>query len=252
MKLLIYSDLHLEFSLLDVPQTGYDAVVLAGDIHLGSEGIKWAKRVFSHVPVVYICGNHEFYHGDIENVHQSIRREASGSKVYFCENQSVQLGDVRFLCSTLWTDFSLNGDAQSALRRAGSWMNDYRLIQLNRRRLRPDDTFSFHQISRSYLESELNAPTSQKGVTVVVTHHAPSRSSLKYERISPELAPAYASPMDDLIGGGGAALWVHGHTHESSDYWIQSTRVISNPRGYSYRNNGYGNPNFQLNCIIEV
>ena len=252
MKLLIYSDLHLEFSYLDVPQTGYDAVILAGDIHLGSDGIKWAKKAFSNVPVIYICGNHEFYHGEINDVQLSIRQESAGSNVYFCENQSVQLGDIRFLCSTLWTDFSLNGDAASAIRNAGSWMNDYRLIQLNRRRLRPDDTFSFHQNSREYLESELSSPTSESSVTVVVTHHAPSRSSLKYERITPELAPAYASHMDELIGGSGAVLWVHGHTHESSDYWIRSTRVVSNPRGYSYRNNGYGNPNFQLNYIIEV
>lgn len=27
-------------------------------------------------------------------------------------------------------------------------------------------------------------------------------------------------------------LWVHGHTHDSFDYMIGSTRVLCNPRGY--------------------
>ncbi len=252
MKLLIYSDLHLEFSALEVPKTGYDAVILAGDIHLGCEGIKWAKRVFSQLPVIYICGNHEFYHGEIEAVFQSLRHEANGSNVHFCENQSVQLNQVRFLCSTLWTDFALNGDANLAIRRFARLMNDYRLIYWNKKKLRPRDTFNFHLESRAYLETQFSEPVADKTKTIVVTHHAPSRASLKYERIRHEWSAAYASAMDELIERSGAKLWIHGHTHESVDYWIGSTRVISNPRGYSYQNNGHGNPNFQVNYILEV
>ena len=30
-----------------------------------------------------------------------------------------------------------------------------------------------------------------------------------------------------------ACLWVHGHLHDSSNYEINGTRVLCNPRGYA-------------------
>jgi predicted phosphodiesterase len=43
MKLLILSDLHLEFHPMRVPSGDFDAVVLAGDIQApGRRGVAWA------------------------------------------------------------------------------------------------------------------------------------------------------------------------------------------------------------------
>ena len=61
MRLHILGDLHLEFGMAEVPVTDADVVVLAGDIHLGREGRKWARNHFQDKPVVYVLGNHEFY-----------------------------------------------------------------------------------------------------------------------------------------------------------------------------------------------
>jgi hypothetical protein len=33
--------------------------------------------------------------------------------------------------------------------------------------------------------------------------------------------------------GPSVSLWIHGHTHESFDYVVNSTRVVCNPRGYA-------------------
>jgi hypothetical protein len=33
--------------------------------------------------------------------------------------------------------------------------------------------------------------------------------------------------------GPSVSLWIHGHTHESVDYFVNSTRVVCNPRGYA-------------------
>ncbi|MFT0736257.1 hypothetical protein [Ralstonia wenshanensis] len=52
MNLLILSDLHLEFSLLDIDTTGVDIIVLAGDIHLGSRGIPWIEAQSKGLPVI--------------------------------------------------------------------------------------------------------------------------------------------------------------------------------------------------------
>ena len=46
MKLLILSDLHLEFHAFEPPKdVDFDVVILAGDIHdPGTSGIEWARR----------------------------------------------------------------------------------------------------------------------------------------------------------------------------------------------------------------
>lgn len=66
MKLLVYSDLHLDMFPWDwKPSTqqmqGIDAVVLAGDIAEGTRGLVWARDTFPDTAIVYIDGNHEFY-----------------------------------------------------------------------------------------------------------------------------------------------------------------------------------------------
>jgi len=35
------------------------------------------------------------------------------------------------------------------------------------------------------------------------------------------------------MDGDRAALWIHGHMHESYDYEIYGTRIACNPRGYA-------------------
>ena len=252
MKILIYSDIHLEFSHFEVPSSGYDAVVLAGDIGLGSEGAKWAVQSFPDKPVIYICGNHEYYHHSVEEVHDSIRQVVTGSNVHFCENDSVWIDGVRFIAATFWTDFALLGDAVMAKVNAQFGMNDYRMIGYSNRILQADDTQKFHTESRRYLESEFTCDIPAQTKSVVVTHHAPSKRSLKYERINDYASPAYASVADDLVLQSGAQLWIHGHTHEPADYKIGHTRVVSNPRGYSHKISESTNPGFNRLCIIEI
>ena len=62
MRLHILSDLHLEFGQVDIPPTEADVVVMAGDIHLGPNGCRWARKQFPDQPVIYVPGNHEYYH----------------------------------------------------------------------------------------------------------------------------------------------------------------------------------------------
>ena len=46
------------------------------------------------------------------------------------------------------------------------------------------------------------------------------------------ITAAYASDLDELIERTQPQLWVHGHIHASSDYFVGRTRVVCNPRGY--------------------
>ena len=63
MKLLVLSDLHVEFAAFqpDLEATkAADVVVLAGDIYKGEHGMHWARRTFPDKKIVYVAGNHEF------------------------------------------------------------------------------------------------------------------------------------------------------------------------------------------------
>jgi len=64
MKLHILNDLHIEFEDFAPADIDADVVVLAGDIGVGTEGLRWADDRFPDKPVIYVPGNHEFYrHG---------------------------------------------------------------------------------------------------------------------------------------------------------------------------------------------
>ena len=73
MRLRILSDLHLEFHDWTPPTVDADAVVLAGDIDVGVDGLTWARQNFASLPVVYVPGNHEFYGKRWERALASLR-----------------------------------------------------------------------------------------------------------------------------------------------------------------------------------
>jgi len=248
MRLHILSDLHLEFGPADVPDTDADAVVLAGDIHLGREGRRWIRRRFAGKPVVYVLGNHEFYRHAIPELTETLKRETAGSAIHLLENSALELDGVTFLGCTLWSDFRLAPNAQAAMRVADKAMSDYCLIEssVEGRLLRPEDTAALHAESVEWLKRELKAHTPAR--TVVVTHHAPSPRSIPPHHQGSPLNGAFASNLDGLIEGSRVPLWIHGHTHHNADYRIGSTRVLSNQRGYP---DGLV-PGFNPGLIVEV
>lgn len=73
----------------------------------------------------------------------------------------------------------------------------------------------------------------------MVTHHLPHPRSLPEAFNGDLLNAAFASDLSDVIEAGAPALWLHGHMHDSCDYMVHRTRVISNPRGYGDENSAF-------------
>lgn len=232
MRLHILSDLHLEFAPFMPPATDADAVILAGDISTGQNGLKWAMATFPDRPVIYVLGNHEFYGQKLQKLIQKLHEAARGSNIHVVEDEGVTLEDVTFLGATLWTDFALSGDAVMSEVVAQTSMSDYRRIRTlpAYRRLKPSDTRRIHMRSRRWLEEQTLALKGRK--VVVVTHHAPSIESIPSLYEGDPCNPAFASELAPFVGQSGARLWIHGHIHSPSDYRIGETRIIANPRGY--------------------
>lgn len=261
MKLYLLSDLHCEFAAFRpdaAVAVAADVVILAGDIDIGSAGIQWAAETFPGKPVVYVCGNHEFYGQHWEEALLEMRITAEKVGVFFLENNSVTLDGVRFLGAALWTDFCLYGqprrDAAMDLFRKG--LNDCRQISASTpvspaAHLTPALVLERHHLSRHWLQAQLAKPF--KGKTVVVTHHAPSSGSVAPRYRGDPLTPGFASdlPVEVLQG---AALWVHGHMHDSSDYLVGTCRVTCNPRGYPLdrQHSHFENAQFNPSLLVEI
>lgn len=273
MKLLVLSDLHLEFSDMQKPTAEADVVVLAGDVWQGDRGIYWARENWPKTEIVYVSGNHEFYGKDRKNVLAMLRIAAQKSGVHFLENDQVIIDGVRFLGCTLWTNFKLFGEElkQLCMLEGRSYLNDFRVITNGEKNFSPEDSIDLHDESVAWLNKKLKAEQFT-GKTVVVTHHLPSRLSVAERYLNSHLSACFASNLDELFGLGD--LWVHGHTHDSFDYQglqpsthsyrevknadseglvnPKGTRVVCNPRGYCSYPGGEENFNFNPNFIVEI
>jgi len=206
MKIFLISDVHTEMAAryfdpffdydclqFDYPEDA-DVVVLAGDIGIWLNGLEWAVNKFKNKEILYIIGNHEYYHSDI-NIIGDMRRKADELGVYLLDNDSVIIDDVRFLGTTLWTNFDQYSHFE--VNKAWDSMNDYKYItsrtwwskKHNREQalnlMDLDSTFGFdptffsptvsylsHAKALKWLEQQLLK--SHNGRTVIVTHHAPS------------------------------------------------------------------------------
>lgn len=266
MRLLILSDLHMEF--LDasafapwpVDPNSYDAVVLAGDIHTGASAVKWAEAAFSK-DVFFVPGNHEYYGSVLSRGALAMRNAADSSpNVILLDNDSIDFMGFRIIGSTLWTDFNLYGedkdtvDAAMAITQGG--IADYRKIRMTDAEwLLPSDTKDLFAAASAFLDGELDRAKRDGMPAFVITHHLPSMRSvaLKYGRADP-LNAAFASNADFLVQR--AVGWVHGHTHTSLDYMIGGCRVVCNPGGYPKSVwsivGGRENTDFNPGKIIEV
>ncbi len=228
LRIRYMSDLHLEFSDYQPPPVDADIVVLAGDIHTGTEGLEWAARTFPDTIVLYLAGNHEYYDQNLLTLMPALEDRASTLGIHLLDNKEFVIGNVRFLGTTLWTDFELRGGGDYAMQIAAEGMNDYQLIRHGTRALQPADTRALHVAGRYFLEEKLQEPFD--GKTVVISHHAPSLRSLPMERQLDPLASAYASNLEALAEL--ADFWIHGHTHERLEYRLGRCWVLCNPRGY--------------------
>ncbi|MEO8005131.1 MAG: metallophosphoesterase family protein [Betaproteobacteria bacterium] len=260
MKIRLLSDLHLEHSHRHPPfeptPVDADVVVLAGDIDNGTRAIDWAETTFPGRPVLYVPGNHEYYDADMQSAAAALRDRVQGSlNVRLLDNAELVLDGVRFLGSTLWTDFELfqRDEMANAMTQSLRHVVDFRAIRVGDACLTPQQTVGFHRQAIAFLETRLAQPFD--GKTVVVTHHAPHPGSVHPRWEGNRVNAAFVSDLTRLMGK--STLWLHGHTHDSFDYVVRGTRVLANPMGYR-TSGGPGtsvvteNARFDSGLVVEI
>lgn len=268
MRCHYLSDLHLEAQNFDMALPKGDVLIIAGDLcharcldPARSDGysvaqrdramrlIDEALRKFPHV--LLIAGNHEHYDGVFEETTETLRRHLPSVTVL--DDETVEIGGVRYFGSTLWTDLSGQTEAEVTAIRKG--IGEYFFVKTRGgadeplAKLRPADTHNAHESAWKRLREAVT--TEPRRPTVVITHHAPSRLGLNPRFAGSPLDPAYASSLDEeIVAFENVPVWVHGHTHIAKTYRIGNTVVRSNALGFVAK--GGAAPGFSVKAHFEI
>ena len=270
MKVQLLSDLHLEAHphRRAQPAPGADALVLAGDIGSYQSNSQLTDADFGlgqfsphngwPMPVLFVPGNHEYDGLDFDAAHDRLRETCVRLGLLWLERESLVLGGMRFVGTTLWSDFDALALAPSqtspmtqqlkARDKAFRAANYYLRKTLTTRQGEPwlaEGVREQALVCQTWLRDALAQPFD--GPTVAVTHFAPSLHSAD-PRYGPTPGTAgFCNALDDLLPS--AQVWLHGHLHAPSDYVHRGCRVVANPLGYARKNEQTA---FKPTCMIEI
>ena len=271
MKIQLLSDLHLETHphWVATPAPGADLLVLAGDVGSYQSGSLLADDDFGlgpfspqngwPTPVLFVPGNHEYDTFDFDEAHDRLRATCERLGILWLEREVLvwppgvvgsTVKPVRFIGTTLWTDFDALGPlattpadpsanllaqqlkARDKAFRAANYHLKKTLTTRHGQPFLADSVRAQALACQTWLAQALSVPFA--GDTVVVTHFAPSLLSAdpRYG-LTPGTA-GFCNALDHLLPH--AQLWLHGHLHAPSDYVKNGCRVVANPLGYARKN----------------
>jgi predicted phosphodiesterase len=279
MKIQLLSDLHLEAHphWMPAPLPGADLLVLAGDVGSYQAGSLLPDEDFGlgrfsplagwPTPVVFVPGNHEYDTFDFDAAHDRLRATCARLGIHWLERETLVLGGVRLVGTTLWTDFDALSPQTLAAGKKGSpppanllaqqlkarekafrAANYYLKKTLTSRHGQPWLAEGLREqalVCQAWLRSALAQPFD--GPTVAITHFAPSLHSADPRYGLVPGTAGFCNALDDLLPY--AQLWLHGHLHAPSDYRVGDCRVVANPLGYARKDEQVG---FRANLLIEI
>lgn len=235
-KALLISDTHIEYDsdrgtrfLELLPTEGIDIVIAAGDICSYRQLEATLRTLCGKYPhVVYTYGNHECWESSIKEVAalcSSLDEELENLHVLDCKKEVIS--GVEFVGATMW--FA----EHPTMARYARWLNDFSEIRSFSMDISGEgwDVFSQNSKAEAFLREHVGSES------VVVTHYLPHESSISSRFKDAPTNIFFLHDMSDLIESANPQLWVHGHTHDSCDYQVSGTRVVCNPRGYSFEPN---------------
>lgn len=280
MKIQLMSDLHLEAHprWRATPAPGADLLVLAGDIGSYQAGSLLADQDFGltqfsphhgwPTPVLFVPGNHEYDALEFDLAHARLRDTCERLGIGWLEREVVCFHDargkaVRFVGTTLWSDFDALGPSAQAsdsgsstllaqqlkardkafraanyyLKKAGTTHHGVPMLA---EQVREQSLICQEWLSQVLLQAF-------DGITVVVTHFAPSLMSVDPRYGLTPGSAGFCNALDALLPR--AQFWLHGHLHAPSTYVLAGCRVIANPLGYARKNEQNA---FQAGLCIEV
>jgi predicted phosphodiesterase len=280
MKIQLLSDLHLEVHphWVATPAPDADLLVLAGDIGSYQPGSllqdddfglsRFSPKNGWPTPVLFVPGNHEYDGMDFDVAHARLFETCKRLDITWLEREVILWSDplgktVRFVGTTLWSDFDALGPAISATESATAALltqqlkardkafraANYYLKKTGTTRhglpMLAEAVREQGLLCQDWLAQALAEPFD--GTTVVVTHFAPSLLSADPRYGHTPGSAGFCNALDHLLPG--AQLWLHGHLHAPSNYRKNGCHVMANPLGYARKSEQSA---FQAAFCIEV
>jgi hypothetical protein len=167
--------------------------------------------------------------------------------------------DVRFVGTTLWADFDALAQRpgqpeptlQDALRqrhkafRAANFYLQKAAAMRHGEAMLAEGWREQGLVCAAWLRTALARPFG--GITVVVTHFAPSlRSHDPRYGVTPATA-GFCNSLEDLMEK--AQFWLHGHLHCQQDYVEGGCRVVANTLGYASKGEQEG---FRATFVLDL
>lgn len=233
VKIDYISDIHfecyeypLEFQqkILKTKNLESTILILAGDI-VNLKNLENTKKIFlnfcnEYEDVIYILGNHEFYHDNWDNIiSNAYELEKLFENLHFLNNSNKIIQGINIYGGTLWFPEDPLNEVYSHM------LSDYRYIKDFRK-----NVYLSNQLFLQNLE--------QFQGSLVISHHLPSYQSVADEYKGSPLNRFFACELTNIIKNLHPLFWIHGHTHHPCNYEILSdcqkydTRVLANPLGY--------------------
>lgn len=244
MRIALHSDLHFEhytakadilrfIKALDLTDT--DVCVLAGDIAQGPSLLQGVLTAFTtehpDVDFVFVPGNHDFWGTDADTLWAMLDALEAHHPRLHCPNadQPLQLHGRQWHGHTGWYP-----DTPDAVANARHWP-DFQFIGgaydlIYAERLRWAQYLRFHCSPGD----------------IVVSHMLPSYAGITPRWRGTASNAFFVSDLDDIITNAAPALWLHGHTHDSLDIQLGTTRVVCNPHGYPSTPNPDRQPSLRI------
>lgn len=277
MRIQLLSDLHLELQPDVMPRAAshVDVLVLAGDIGSYQKGSSlncddFGLARFSPLRpqaqwprVFYTPGNHEFDGLEFSDTYDRLRGICQRLGIEWLEREIVTIGRVRFVGTTLWSDFDVFAKSEKSLtkqlqarEKAFRAANFYLSRNTTLKHGEPMLADAIRELSlacQAWLRDALLTPF--EGTTVAVTHFAPTLKSADPRYGHQPGTAGFCNGLDELLPY--AQIWLHGHLHCSHNYTVKGTlegrafacEVLANPMGYQHKGE---QKNFIEGFVFEV
>ncbi len=243
------SDLHLEqpsnLSFLEKNplRPVADILILAGDIlplkDISGYGSFLDRLSAGWEKVIWVPGNHEFYGLDLADFESSFKKNLR-SNVHLVHNKRIELRDIQFICTTLWSD--ITGHEDDMVRD----YQDFDTIMYGGKKLSAPRYMQLHQDSLNFLDDTQDVD----GQKIVVTHHLPTLVDYPPQYAGSKINSGFATDLSSQIAKIKADYWVYGHHHSNGKVHKQgNTHFVSNQLGYVEKSEGNG---FQTSKTFTV
>ncbi len=253
MKIQLLSDLHLGFRHESLPRISAEADVLvfAGDMSSTKkrlidyfEGI----RKDHDMPIIMVLGNHDYYGHYLSAAAGKMKRWVQDiDEVYILARDTVTIDGVKFVGTTLWTDFAKRRDEVAV----GLTFPDYREVKkvnedYNITTIDTIDILEAHDVDKEWLKKVVKLEEK----TVIVTHHVPTDSCIPSIYDGSTINGGFYVDMSTFILDYEPDLWLCGHTHYHLEADIGTCRIRCNPWGYPFESDNAGH--YIEEFIVEV